>query len=65
LTAEDAQMAFMFVLEILEHREEEYFAADCNGDSEVTAGDSQTIFLAALGAASCADPLEMIRPCLQ
>lgn len=57
-------MAFMFVLEILEYREEEYFAADCNGDAEVTAGDSQAIFLAALGAGSCADPLDLTRPCL-
>jgi len=63
LTVEDAQIAFLFALNLIEPREEENYAADCNGDGYVTAGDNQQIFMAALGAGSCVDPLASISFC--
>ncbi|HPQ42516.1 MAG TPA: hypothetical protein PLV45_19245, partial [bacterium] len=56
-TAGDAQMAFYIVLGSITPTYEQWCAADCNGDDEVTAGDAQLIFLAVLGADECVDPL--------
>ncbi|MCD4655356.1 hypothetical protein K8T06_15655, partial [bacterium] len=57
LTAGDAQLAFQIALMMYTPSYEEECAADCNGDSEVTAGDAQGIFMAVLGTGSCVDPL--------
>jgi len=53
----------MFTLSILEPRPEEGYAADCNGDGNMTAGDAQAIFLSALGIDSCVDPVGVVFFC--
>jgi len=57
LTAGDAQLAFLIVLELFSPTFEERCAADCNGDDEVTAGDAQSIFGAVLNLDECVDPV--------
>ncbi len=57
LTAEDAQFAFMITLGSMAPTREQWCAADCSGDGEVTAGDAQAIFIAALQQGACADPI--------
>lgn len=57
LTAEDAQFAFMITLGTMAPSGEQWCAADCSGDGEVTSGDAQAIFIAALQQGECADPL--------
>lgn len=62
LTAEDALMAFEFVLERETPTYEEFCAADCNGDGEMTAGDPQGIFLEIMGLGYCVDSVpEFVR----
>ncbi len=55
LTAEDALMAFEFVLEREIPTYVEFCAADCNGDEELTAGDPQGIFLEIMGLGYCVE----------
>lgn len=57
ITAADAQRAFNIALGYYIPNYVEECAADCNGDGDVTAGDGQAIFMAALGMGSCVDPL--------
>ncbi len=49
LTAADAQMAFNIVLGTLTPTFEQECAADCDGNSSVTAGDAQMIFFSCTG----------------
>ena len=37
-------------------------AADCNGDDDITAGDAQSVFLAALGLGQCIDDVPIPTP---
>jgi len=57
LTAGDAQTAFEISIGTYTPTDQEFCAADCNGNESVTAGDAQTIFLGALGLANCVDPV--------
>lgn len=50
-------IGFLIVLGIVTPTWEEACAADCNGDETVTAGDTQQIFLTALGSGNCVDPI--------
>lgn len=56
-TAGDAQLTIYYVVNLITPDYGEACAADCNGDGELTAGDAQTIFGAALALAQCVDPL--------
>ncbi len=57
ISAEDAQMTFSIALGSYAPTWDEHCAANCNGDDNVTAGDAQAVFLAALGLADCEDPI--------
>lgn len=57
LTASDAQLTFSIVLGMYTPNYEEACAADCNGSGSISAGDSQQILNAVIGADSCVDPL--------
>lgn len=57
VTAGDAQTAFQIALGVVSPTEEEWCAADCNGDYTVTSADAQQIFLTVLGLDSCIDPI--------
>lgn len=57
LTTTDAQLAFSIMLGIYHPTYEEHCAADCDGNSDITAGDAQGIFMASLGTGSCLHPL--------
>jgi len=57
ITAVDAQLAFTIALGLFIPTDEEYCAADCNGDGIITSGDSQNIFYSILGLENCVDPV--------
>ena len=57
LTAQDAQTAFNIVMGFYTPTPEENCAADCSGDSDVTAGDAQAIFTHVIYGGACADPI--------
>ncbi|HPQ40539.1 MAG TPA: dockerin type I repeat-containing protein, partial [bacterium] len=57
LTASDAQLTFSIVLGMYTPTYEQACAADCNGSGSISAGDSQQILNAVIGADSCVDPL--------
>jgi len=49
-------MAFEFALALAVPTRMQACSADCNGDGEITAGDAQKIFFAALALDACVDP---------
>ncbi len=57
LTMGDSQTSFLIALEIYSPTFEEACAADCDGNGDVTAGDSGGITWAVFNVGSCADPL--------
>ncbi len=61
-TAEDAQIAFNIVMSLYTPIWDEWCAADCNGDSDVTAADAQSIFGAVLALDFCVDPIPTVTP---
>ncbi len=52
-TGGDAQLAFLFVLEVLTPTPEQACRADCNGDGVLLVSDVQRVFAAVIGAGSC------------
>ncbi len=56
ISSGDAQLAFYIAVDAYTPTYQEFCAADCDGDGDVTAGDAQTIFYYGLGAGpGCVD----------
>jgi hypothetical protein len=54
-TSGDAQTTFRIALMMYSPTYYEECAADCDGSGEITSGDAQAIFLAALEMGDCVD----------